>query len=83
MGIPRGGQKFDFDGHADNGIGDISAANVTPLTKTSYLIALGLLPSASPGKGGVSMWATSDLAITPDALVGTAPSAALLGFKRA
>ncbi|NBW96708.1 MAG: PEP-CTERM sorting domain-containing protein [Planctomycetia bacterium] len=81
MGIPWQAQKFGFDAHAGNGAADIKAIDFTPLTNTSYLVALGLVPSATPGKVDVKMWATSNLAIDPNTLVVGTPNASLLGIK--
>jgi hypothetical protein len=81
MGIPWQTQKFGFDAHAGNGSADIKTVNFNPLTSTSYLVALGIVPSATSGKVDVKMWATSDLAIDPNTLVAGTPNASLLGVK--
>ncbi len=81
MGIPWQAQKFGFDARAGNGAADIKSVDFTPLTNTSYLVALGLVPSATSGKVDVKMWATSNLAIDPDTLVAGTPNASLLGTK--
>lgn len=81
MGIPWQTQKFGFDARSTTGTAGVIAVNFTPLTNTSYLIALGLLPSATSGKVDVKMWATSNLAIDPNTLVAGAPNAQLLGTR--
>ena len=81
MGIPWQTQKFGFDARAGNGVADIKGVDFTPSTNTSYLIALGLVPSATSGKVDVKMWATSNLGIDPNTLVASTPNASLLGVK--
>lgn len=81
MGIPWQTQKFGFDARAGNGAGDIKTVDFTPSTNTSYLVALGLVPSATSGKVDVKMWATSNLGIDPSTLVASTPNAFLLGVK--
>lgn len=80
FGIPWQTQNFGFDAHAGV-VGDIKTINFTPSTNTTYLITLGLLPSATPGKVDVKMWATNNLGVDPDTFVGGAPNASLLGVK--
>ena len=81
LGIPYEAQKFGFDAHAGNGPADIKSVDFTPATNVSYLIAVGLVPSATSGKVDVKMWATSNLAVNPDTLVAGTPNASLLGVK--
>ena len=81
LGIPWQTHKFGFDAHAGNGGLDIKSVDFTPAADTSYLIAVGLLPSATSGKVDVKMWATSNLAVNPNTLVAGAPNASLLGVK--
>ena len=81
MGIPWQTQAFGFDARAGNGVADIKTVNFTPSPNTSYLVALGLVPSATSGKVDVKMWATSNLGIDPDTLVASTPNASLLGVK--
>ena len=81
LGIPYQAQKFGFDAHAGNGPADIRSVDFTPAANLSYLIAVGLMPSATSGKVDVKMWATSNLAVNPDTLVAGAPNASLLGVK--
>jgi hypothetical protein len=81
MGIPWQTQKFGFDARTGNGGIDINTVNFTPSTITSYLVTLGLVPSATSGKVDVKMWATSDLGIDPTTLVAGTPNASLLGVK--
>lgn len=81
MGIPWNAQKFGFDAHGGNGAADIKTVNFTPLANTSYLVVLGLVPSATPGKVDVNMWATADLGVDANTLVAGAPNASLVGSR--
>jgi|688.fasta_scaffold241381_1 hypothetical protein len=81
MGIPWQTQRFGFDAHAGNGGSDIKTVDFTPSTNTSYLVTLGLVPSATSGKVDVKMWATSNLGVDPNTLVAGTPNASLLGVK--
>jgi hypothetical protein len=81
FGIPWNRNSFGFDARAGNGEADIKTINFTPTTNTTYLFALGLLPSATTGKVDVKLWATSDLGINPDLLVAGTANASLLGTK--
>ena len=81
FGIPYGTGNFGFDAHAGNGAADIKTVNFSPATNTTYLVTLGLLPSATPGKVDVKMWATSNLGVDPNTLVSGAANASLLGTK--
>ncbi|MFM8498377.1 MAG: PEP-CTERM sorting domain-containing protein [Planctomycetia bacterium] len=81
IGIPWQVQKFGFDAHGGLGSAAIKVVDFTPLPGTSYLVALGLVPSATPGKVDVKMWATSNLAIDPNTLVAGTPNASLLGSR--
>ena len=81
MGIPWQTQKFGFDARSTTGTAGVIAVNFTPLANTSYLVALGLVPSATPGKVDVKMWATSNLAIDPTTLIAGTPNAQLLGTR--
>ena len=81
FGIPYGTGNFGFDAHAGNGAADIKTVNFSPATNTTYLVTLGLLPSATSGKVDVKMWATSDLGVDPNTLVSGAANASLLGTK--
>ena len=81
MGIPWNAQKFGFDAHGGNGAADIKTVNFTPLANTSYLVVLGLVPSATSGKVDVNMWATADLGVDANTLVAGAPNASLVGSR--
>ena len=81
IGIPWNAQKFGFDAHGGNGADDIKTIDFTPAPDTSYLVAFGLLPSATPGKVDVMMWATSNLAIDPNTLVAGPANASLIGTR--
>lgn len=81
LGIPWNAGSFGFDAHAGNGSADIKTVNFTPSTNTTYLIAFGLVPSATSGKVDVKMWATSNLGVDPTALVAGAANASLDGVK--
>jgi len=81
FGIPYGTGNFGFDAHAGNGAADIKTVNFSPATSTTYLVTLGLLPSATSGKVDVKMWATSNLGVDPNTLVSGAANASLLGTK--
>lgn len=81
LGIPWQTQNFGFDARSVTGTAGIKSINFTPLANTSYLVALGLLPSATPGKVDVKMWATSNLAIDPNTLVAGTPNASLIGTR--
>ena len=81
FGIPYGAGKFGFDAHGGTGAGGIKSVDFSPATNTTYLITLGLLPSATPGKVDLKMWATSDLGVDPNTLVSGAANASLLGTR--
>lgn len=81
FGIPWDAQKFGFDAHGGNGTADIKSIDFTPSPNTSYLVAVGLLPSATSGKVDVKMWATSNLAIDPNTLVAGPANASLIGSR--
>jgi hypothetical protein len=81
MGIPWQAEKFGFDAHAGNSGADIKTVDFAPLANTSYLVALGLVPSDTSGKIDIKMWATSNLEIDPNTLVAGTPNASLLGVK--
>lgn len=81
FGIPWNRTSFGFDARAGNGEADIKTVNFTPTANTTYLFALGLLPSLTTGKVDVKLWATSDLGINPDLLVAGTANASLLGVK--
>ena len=81
IGIPWNAQKFGFDAHGGNGAADIKTIDFTPAPSTTYLVAFGLLPSATPGKVDVKMWATSNLAIDPNTLVAGPANASLVGSR--
>jgi hypothetical protein len=78
LGIPFNARKFGFD--AKNSL-PIQTINFTPTTNTSYLVAIGLIPSTTPGKVDIKMWATSNLAIDPTTLVASTPNAQLIGTR--
>jgi hypothetical protein len=81
MGIPWQTQTFGFDARSTTGTAGIKTIDFTPLTSTAYLVALGLVPSATSGKVDVKMWATSNLAIDPNALVAGTPNSSLIGLR--
>jgi hypothetical protein len=81
FGLPWQAYKFGFDAHGGTGSGGIQSIDFTPAPNTSYLVAVGLLPSATPGKVDVKMWATSNLAIDPNTLVAGPANAALIGTR--
>lgn len=81
FGIPWNRTSFGFDARAGNGETDIKTVNFTPTANTTYLFALGLLPSLTTGKVDVKLWATSDLGINPDLLVAGTANASLPGVK--
>ena len=81
LGIPWNAQSFGFDAHGGNGTADIKTVNFTPSANTSYLVAFGLLPSATSGKVDIKLWATSDLGVSAATLMAGAPNAQLLGSR--
>jgi hypothetical protein len=81
VGIPWQTQTFGFDARGGNLGADIKTINFAPATNTSYLVAFGLLPSATSGKVDVKMWATSNLAIDPNTLVSGSANAELIGSR--
>ncbi|NDC53670.1 MAG: hypothetical protein EBZ74_05110 [Planctomycetia bacterium] len=81
FGIPWNAQKFGFDAHGGNGAADIKAVDFTPSPNTTYLVAVGLVPSATAGKVDVKMWATSNLAIDPNTLIAGSANASLIGSR--
>jgi len=81
VGIPWQTQTFGFDARGGNAGADIKTINFAPATNTSYLVAFGLLPSATSGKVDVKMWATSNLAIDPNTLVSGSANAELIGSR--
>jgi len=81
FGIPYGTGNFGFDAHGGLGVGGIDTIDFSPATNTTYLVTLGLLPSATPGKVDIKMWATSNLGIDPNTLVAGAANASLLGTR--
>jgi hypothetical protein len=81
VGIPWQTQTFGFDARGGNLLADIKTINFAPSTNTSYLVAFGLLPSATSGKVDVKMWATSNLAIDPNTLVSGSANAQLIGSR--
>ena len=81
FGIPWNRTSFGFDARAGFGEADIKTINFTPAANTTYLFALGLLPSITAGKVDVNLWATSDLGVDPAALVAGTANASLLGVK--
>ena len=81
IGIPWREYNFGFDAHGGNGADDMKTINFAPSTNTSYLVTVGLLPSATAGKVDVKMWATSNLAIDPNTLVAGPANAELIGSR--
>lgn len=81
FGIPYATQNFGFDAHGGLGVGGIDTVDFSPSTSTTYLVTLGLLPSATSGKVDVKMWATSNLGIDPNTLVAGAANASLIGTR--
>jgi hypothetical protein len=81
LGIPWQARSFGFDAHGGNGAADIKTVNFTPSANTSYLVAFGLLPSATSGKVDIKLWATSDLSVSASTLIGGTPNAELLGSR--
>ena len=81
FGIPWDAQKFGFDAHGGTGVAGIKSINFTPSAGTTYLVAFGMLPSSTSGKVDLKMWATSDLAVNPSALVAGAANAELIGSR--
>jgi len=81
FGIPWNAQKFGFDAHGGNGAADIKSIDFTPSPNTTYLVAVGLVPSATAGKVDVKMWATSNLSIDPNTLVAGSANASLIGSR--
>ena len=75
FGLPWDARKFGF------AYPGTTTIDFNPATNTTYLITLGLLPSATPGKVDVKMWATDNLSVDPDALVAGAANAEQLGLK--
>jgi PEP-CTERM motif len=73
FGIPWDAQNFGFDGHNST---PIQTINFTPLVDTTYLIIFGLLSNPS-GKLSLDMWATSNLFMNPDVMIGGTPNAQL------
>ncbi|NDD57304.1 MAG: PEP-CTERM sorting domain-containing protein [Verrucomicrobia bacterium] len=78
LGIPWNAQKFGFDPH--KGL-PIQSIDFNPLTNTSYLVTLALLPSATSGKVDIKLWATSNLNIDATTLLSAAPNASLIGTR--
>lgn len=81
IGIPWNARSFGFDAHGGNGAADIKTIDFTPAANTSYLVAFGLLPSATSGKVDIKMWATSNLNINANTLVAGTPNASLIGSR--
>jgi len=81
IGIPWNARSFGFDAHGGNGAADIKSIDFTPAANTSYLVAFGLLPSATSGKVDVKMWATSNLGVDANTLVSGTPNAFLIGSR--
>jgi len=81
FGIPWQTQKFGFDARSTLGVAGIKTVDFTPSINTTYLVTLGLLPSATSGKVDVKMWATSNLAVDPNTLVAGTPNASLIGAR--
>lgn len=74
LGIPWNAQNFGFD--AKNST-PVQSVNFTPLADTTYLIVFGLL-SNPDGNVDLKMWATSDLSVDPNSLIGSSPNAQLI-----
>lgn len=81
FGIPYATQNFGFDAHGGLGVGGIDTVDFSPSINTTYLVTLGLLPSATSGKVDVKMWATSNLGVDANTLVAGAPNASLIGTR--
>jgi len=81
FGIPWQTQKFGFDARSTLGVAGIKTVDFTPSINTTYLVTLGLLPSATSGKVDVKMWATSNLGVDPNTLVAGTPNASLIGAR--
>ena len=81
FGIPWQAQKFGFDAHGGLGVSGIKTIDFSPSNNTTYLVTLGLLPSATSGKVDIKMWATSNLGIDPNTLVAGAANASLIGTR--
>ena len=81
FGIPWQTQKFGFDARSTLGVGGIKTIDFSPAINTTYLVTLGLLPSATSGKVDIKMWATSNLGIDPNTLVAGAANASLIGTR--
>jgi hypothetical protein len=81
FGIPWQAQKFGFDARSSLGVAGIKTVDFAPSINTTYLVTLGLLPSATSGKVDIKMWATSNLGIDPNTLVAGAANASLLGTR--
>ena len=81
FGIPWQAQKFGFDAHGGTGAPGIKTIDFSPSINTTYLVTLGLLPSATSGKVDIKMWATSNLGIDPNTLVAGAANASLIGTR--
>lgn len=81
FGIPWQTQKFGFDARSTLGVAGIKTVDFTPSVNTTYLVTLGLLPSATSGKVDVKMWATSNLGVDPNTLVAGTPNASLIGAR--
>jgi len=81
FGIPWQTQKFGFDARSTLGVAGIKTVEFNPSINTTYLVTLGLLPSATSGKVDVKMWATSNLAVDPNTLVAGTPNASLIGAR--
>ena len=81
FGIPYGTGNFGFDAHGGLGAPGIKTIDFSPSVNTTYLVTLGLLPSATSGKVDIKMWATSNLGIDPNTLVAGAANASLIGTR--
>ena len=81
FGIPWQTQNFGFDARSTLGVAGIKTVDFAPSINTTYLVTLGLLPSATSGKVDIKMWATSNLGIDPNTLVAGAANASLIGTR--
>lgn len=81
FGIPWQTANFGFDAHGGLGGGGIDTIDFSPSINTTYLVTLGLLPSLTPGKVDIKMWATSNLGVDPNTLVSGAANASLIGTR--
>lgn len=81
VGIPWQQYNFGFDAHGGLGVADLKVIDFSAADNVTYLLTVGLLPSATAGKTDIKLWATSDLSVDPNTLVSSAPNASQIGLR--